>query len=43
MKMNIAVTTRLSFKLMDENDWQQLYGLDQDLTVMQYLTSGNSI
>ena len=40
MKMNIAVTTRLSFKLMDENDWPQLYELDQDPAVMQYLTQG---
>jgi RimJ/RimL family protein N-acetyltransferase len=40
MKMNIAVTTRLSFKLMDEKDWQKLFELDQDPAVMQYLTQG---
>ncbi|MEM6984651.1 MAG: N-acetyltransferase, partial [Pseudomonadota bacterium] len=33
MKMNIAVTTRLSFNLMDEHDWPQLYELDQDPVV----------
>ena len=40
MKMNIAVTTRLSFKLMDEHDWPQLYELDQDPAVMQHLSQG---
>ena len=38
--MNIPVTKRLNFKLMDKNDWPQLYELDQDPAVMQYLTRG---
>ena len=42
MKMNIAVTTRLSFKLMDENDWQQLYELDQDPAVVRFRTTPSS-
>ena len=40
MKMNTPVTTRLNFKLMNEHDWPQLFDLDQDPAVMQYLTRG---
>jgi len=40
MKMNVPVTERLKFKLMNEHDWQQLYELDQDPAVMQFLTRG---
>ena len=40
MKMNAPVTKRLILKLMDEHDWQQLYELDQDPAVMQFLTRG---
>ncbi|QMW13480.1 GNAT family N-acetyltransferase [Pseudoalteromonas sp. MT33b] len=38
--MNIARTTRLSFRLMDENDAELLYELDNDPQVMKYLTRG---
>ncbi|MEM5508332.1 GNAT family N-acetyltransferase [Pseudoalteromonas sp. AS71] len=40
MKMNAPVTKRLNFKLMSEHDWPQLFELDQDPAVMQYLTRG---
>jgi len=38
--MNIARTARLSFRLMDENDADLLYELDNDPEVMKYLTRG---
>ena len=40
--MNIARTKRLSFRLMDENDAQLLYELDNDPDVMKYLTRGKT-
>ena len=40
IKMNIARTTRLSFRLMDGNDAELLYELDNDPEVMKYLTRG---
>lgn len=40
IKMNIARTTRLSFRLMNENDAELLYELDNDPEVMKYLTRG---
>ena len=42
LKMNIARTERLSFRLMDENDAQLLYELDNDPDVMKYLTRGKT-
>ncbi|MCO6353930.1 GNAT family N-acetyltransferase [Pseudoalteromonas shioyasakiensis] len=38
--MNIARTARLSFRLMDENDAELLYELDNDPEVMKHLTRG---
>mgnify|MGYP002277959674 FL=1 len=38
--MNIARTARLSFRLMDENDADLLYELDNDPEVMKHLTRG---
>ncbi|MBL4630288.1 MAG: GNAT family N-acetyltransferase [Paraglaciecola sp.] len=38
--MRITNTTRLSFRLMTEQDGELLFELDQDPAVMQYLTGG---
>ena len=38
--MNIARTARLSFRLIDENDAELLYELDNDPEVMKHLTRG---
>ncbi|MDO6425762.1 GNAT family N-acetyltransferase [Thalassotalea sp. 1_MG-2023] len=38
--MNIDNTERLSFRLMDKNDKQLLWQLDQDPEVMKFITGG---
>ena len=38
--MNITSTTRLTFRLMTEQDDELLFELDQDPAVMRYLTDG---
>ena len=38
--MKIKNSERLSFKLMDESDFQDLFDLDQNPEVMKYITGG---
>ncbi|WNC73198.1 GNAT family N-acetyltransferase [Thalassotalea psychrophila] len=38
--MNVESSARLSFRLMDENDGELLFELDQDPQVMQFINGG---
>lgn len=38
--MNIEKSARLSYRLMDENDAEHLFQLDQDPLVMKYISNG---
>lgn len=40
--MGIQHSERLSYRLMDENDGELLFELDQDPAVMQYITHGKT-
>lgn len=39
--MKVADTARLSFRLMNENDGEKLFELDQDPDVMKYINGGH--
>jgi len=38
--LSIPISSRLSYRLMDKNDAELLYQLDQDPQVMKYITDG---